>query len=301
MVYDPENRGVILFGGGTAVHQPDGTNTAVALDDTWLWNGKDWKRLDVQGPPARGSAMAAYDSVRHLIVLFGGAGPQGIGQGLYFQDTWTWDGTQWQLQHPAHMPNPRMRAATAFDERRGVVVMFGGEGETTYTATWTWNGVDWTLLDPATVPPARHFAGMAYDAARGDTVLFGGSMGGARLNDTWTWDGTNWTRQAAPAPAASGWSVLTYDAAHLEVVGYVYYALDNHPVAEYTITWDGARWTDRTTSADPSPRAETPMAFDADTRQVVLYGGTFIDPQPFSDTWLWDGSKWSLWQAAGGA
>src|SRR2546427_601106 len=77
--------------------------------------------------------------------------------------------------------------------------------------------------------------------------------------------------------------------------------LDHPPVAEYTITGEGARWNNRTTSADPSPRAETPMAYDSDTRQVVLYGGNFIDPQPFSDTWLWDGSKWSLWQPAGGA
>jgi hypothetical protein len=115
--------------------------------------------------------MVAYDSVRRVVVLFGGSGPEGAGQGLYFQDTWTWDGTQWQRQYPQHMPSPRMRAGMAFDERHGVIVMFGGEGEknATYTATWTWDGVDWTLLDPSTTPPARHFFGMAYDPARGDT------------------------------------------------------------------------------------------------------------------------------------
>jgi len=178
MVYDPENHGVILFGGAKTVHNPDGTNTGVSLADTWLWDGKRWKQLEVQGPPARSAAMAAYDSVRHVVVLFGGSGPEGAGPGLYFQDTWTWDGSQWREQHPAHKPNPRMRAGIAFDESRGVVVMFGGEGDTTYTATWTWDGADWTLQDPATVPPARHFMGMAYDQARGVTILFGGSMGG---------------------------------------------------------------------------------------------------------------------------
>ena len=294
LVYDPENKGVMMFGGAMVVHQPDGTNPAVSLADTWLWNGKRWERLDVQGPPARSAAMAVYDSVRHVIVLFGGSGPQGIGQGLYFQDTWTWDGQQWQEQHPVHTPNPRMRAGMTFDERHGVVVMFGGEGETSYTATWTWNGADWTLMDPATVPPARHFAGMAYDAARGVTVLFGGSLGGARLNDTWTWDGANWTRQTGPAPTASGWASLVYDAAIQRLVAYVYYALDNHPVAEYTITWDGTKWIDRTTPDDPSPRAETRMAYDPVSRQVILYG-------PTSETWVWDGSKWSLWEQAGGA
>ena len=294
LVYDPDNNGVIMFGGAKVVHQPDGTNPTVSLADTWLWNGKRWEQLDVQGPPARSAAMAVYDSLQHTVVLFGGSGPQGIGQGLYFQDTWTWDGRQWQEQHPVHSPNPRMRAGMAFDERHGVVVMFGGEGETTYTATWTWDGSDWTLQDPATVPPARHLAGMAYDAARGLTVLFGGSLGAARLNDTWTWDGANWTMQPAPAPAASGWTSVTYDAEIEQLVAYVYYALDNHPVAEYTITWDGARWIDRTRSDDPSPRAETRMAYDPATHQVVMYG-------PTSDLWAWDGSRWSLWRPAEGA
>ena len=293
LVYDPENHGVILFGGATSIHQPDGTNTAVSLGDTWLWDGKRWQQLDVAGPPARSAAMAAYDSARHVIVLFGGSGPGGIGPGLYFNDTWTWDGTQWQQQFPAHSPNPRMRAGIAFDERHGVTVMFGGEGETTYTATWTWDGTDWTMQDPAAIPPARHFATMAYDVARGVTVLFGGSMGGVRLNDTWTWDGTNWTKRSAPAPQPSGWSSLAYDGATKEVVAYVYHAVDGDPLAEYTISWNGTRWTDRTTGQDPTPRAETRMAYDPDTKQVLMYG-------PTSETWIWDGRTWSLWQPAAG-
>lgn len=293
MAYDPENHGVIYFG-GTA-----GKN----VDDTWLWDGKVWKRLDVQGPPARGAEMVAYDSLRHRIVLFGGSGPTGTGRAQLLQDTWTWDGSQWQEQHPAHVPNPRMNAAMTFDERRGVVVMFGGQGEgtTTYNATWTWDGTDWTLQDPAAAPPGRHFAGMAYDAGRGVTVLFGGSMAGARFNDTWTWDGSNWTEQAGPAPAARGWSTLAYDAATNQVVAYVYFSLDANPVSEYTITWDGTGWTDRTTGDDPSPRAETPMAYDADTKQVVLFGGFYGSPGPYDETWTWDGQKWSLWGKPGAA
>jgi hypothetical protein len=293
MAYDPENHGVILFGGSVVMPQPDGTNPTRATADTWLWNGKTWTRLDVEGPPARSAQMMAYDSVRHQIVMFGGGGPTGVGQAQLLQDTWTWDGSQWQEQHPAHVPNPRFEAAFAFDERRGVVVMFGGmgEGTTTYNATWTWDGADWTLQNPATAPPGRHWAGMAYDAARGDIVLFGGSMAGARFNDTWTWDGTNWTEAAAAPPSARGWSTLVYDAATQEIVAYVYFGLDNNPVTEYTITWDGTRWTDRTGAGDPSPRAVTRMAYDPETKTVVLYG-----PQP--ETWTWDGTTWALWQAA---
>jgi Galactose oxidase, central domain len=288
LVYDPENHGVLLFGGATS---------STTLGDTWLWDGKSWRKLDVLGPPARSAAMVAYDSARHVVVLFGGSGPAGIGQGLYFQDTWTWDGTQWQLQAPAHMPNPRMRAGMVFDERRGVTVMFGGEGETathtvaTYTATWTWDGVDWTLLDTTVTPQARHFFGMAYDTARGVTVLFGGSFGGARFNDTWTWNGTSWTQQPIQGPSAHGWTQLAYDAATKNVVGYVYYASDNQPLAEYTIVWDGTKWTDITGAQDPTPRAEVRMTYDPATNQVVLYG-------PTAETWTWNGAAWSVWGPA---
>jgi hypothetical protein len=296
LIYDPENHGVLLFGGATSHTTPDGRNPSITLGDTWLWNGLSWRELDVQGPPARSAAMVAYDSVRHVVVLFGGSGPDGAGQGLYFQDTWTWDGTQWQLQHPAHLPNPRMRAGMAFDERHGVTVMFGGEGETathttaTYTATLTWDGVDWTLLDPTVTPTARHFFGMAYDSARGMTVLFGGSFGAARLNDAWTWDGTNWMQQPVAARTARGWTQLAYDASTKELVGYVYDTSANQP-AEYTIVWDGTKWTDRSGAQDPTPRAEVRMTYSPETNQVVLYG-------PTSETWTWNGKTWSVWSPA---
>jgi hypothetical protein len=292
LIYDPANHGVLLFGGATSHTTPDGHNPSTTLGDTWLWNGRSWRQLDVEGPPARSAAMAAYDPVRQVAVLFGGSGPEGAGQGLYFQDTWTWDGARWQLQHPTHMPNPRMRAGMAFDERNGLTVMFGGEGENaaTFTDTWTWDSVDWTLLSPTVTPTARHFFGMAYDGARGETVLFGGSYGAARLNDTWKWNGTSWTQKPVVAPSARGWTQLVYDAATKDVVGYVYDTSAGEP-AEHTITWDGTKWTDRTGAQDPSPRAEVRMTYDRDTEQVVLYG-------PTAETWTWSGRAWSVWSPA---
>jgi hypothetical protein len=303
VVYDPENRGLILFGGAHTETTPDGHNLGISTADTWLWDGSAWRQLEVQGPSARSAAMAAYDSVRHVIVLFGGAGPDAVGKDVLLNDTWTWDGVQWTEMTPAHTPPARYRAALAFDQRHGVTVLYGGEGPTNtpYADTWTWNGEDWTLQDPATSPTARHYPAMAYDAERGNTVMFGGTAAGVRLNDTWIWDGSTWARQTAGAPTARGFAYMTYDSKTKKVVAYVYYALDNHPVAEYTIVWDGARWTDRSTPSDPSPRADGSIAFDEATGQVVLYGGVFDQPQPFAEMWVWNGTTWSLWQPPKGA
>src|SRR5712692_168130 len=166
MVYDPENHGAIMFGGSAFTPTADGSNS-VALGATWLWSGQRWSQLNVQGPSPRSAAVAAYDSVRHVIILFGGSGPGGAGPALLFDDTWTWDGTSWKQQFPIHKPNPRFDAAMAFDGRRGVAVMYGGLGQTeTYDATWTWDGSDWTLKDPPATPGGRHFYSIAYDEPR---------------------------------------------------------------------------------------------------------------------------------------
>src|SRR5437667_226672 len=42
-------------------------------------------------------------------------------------------------------------------------------------------------------------------------------------------------------------------------------------------------------------------AYDEATGQVVLYGGSSDQPQPFSETWVRDGSTWSLWSPTAGA
>jgi Kelch motif len=296
MVYDPENLGLILFGGSTTIPQPDGHNLGVPLDDTWLWNGASWRKLDVAGPPARGGAMAAYDSARHEIVLFGGAGEGGV-----LNDTWTWDGSGWQLREPVHQPQPRYRAGAAFDEMRGVLVMVGGEGEgaKVYTSTtWTWDGIDWTMHSPAVSPTARRFAGMAYSAATGTTVLYGGTWAGRHLSDTWLWDGVTW-RQGPPGPAP-GWASLTYDASTQELVGFIYRPGEVGSVR--LITWDGARWAQAPGDGQfPGPRAQAAVAYDGANANVVVYGGMYIDPVPYSETWIWSGAGWSLWEPAVGA
>ncbi|HEY3084223.1 MAG TPA: hypothetical protein VGK28_02085 [Candidatus Dormibacteraeota bacterium] len=299
MVYDPENHGVILFGGSTTLPQPDGMNLAVGLDDTWLWDGKSWTSLDVHGPSARSAAMAVYDTVRHEVVLFGGSGDGGVGPGNYLNDTWTWDGNLWHLREPVHRPDPRMRAGFTFDQARGEVVMVGGEGAKVYISTWTWDGTDWTLRDPATNPTARRYAGMAYSPSTRTSILYGGTWAGRQLNDSWIWDGSNWRRGAA-GPAA-GITTLTYDSARDRVVGLVYTpAAENTSVA--VIAWNGVAWSNESKKGPLlGPRVGVPLAYDAASAEVVLYGGSYIEPVPYAETWVWRGAGWFLWQSPAGA
>src|SRR5438105_2716674 len=64
----------------------------------------------------------------------------------------------------ATSPSARYRMGMAYDQARGEVVLFGGNGATGDVGdTWTWDGTTWTQQHPATSPSARYGMGMAYD------------------------------------------------------------------------------------------------------------------------------------------
>ena len=73
---------MILFGG-----MADGK----MQNDTWAWNGHEWKKLADTGPAPRAMGYMAYDSKRDRVVLFGGR----LGWPNDANDTWEWDGMKW--------------------------------------------------------------------------------------------------------------------------------------------------------------------------------------------------------------
>jgi hypothetical protein len=167
--------------------------------DTWMLQDDRWTRVATDGPPGRGRTALAYDARRRLVVLFGGvsAAPAPNQPQAFLGDTWTWDGRRWQKLSDAGPPG-RYAHGMVFDERAGVVLLYGGAAahrNAPLSDMWQWDGSTWTeiRLDGPT-PGHRYQPVMVYDRARARTVLYGG-IGGAR--DTWEWDGRRW-RQAAP-------------------------------------------------------------------------------------------------------
>jgi hypothetical protein len=135
---------------------------------------------------------------------------------------------------------------------------------------------------------------MAYDAANGTMVLFGG--GGSRnyLADTWTWNGATWTEQhPAVSPPARAKAGMTYDAAARTIVlfgGDGGRGLGDHPLND-TWTWNGTTWTEQHPAVSPAARYGGTMAYDAATRNVVLFGGE--NSNLLADTWTWNGVTWT--------
>ena len=212
LAYDRDRGVTVMFGGGTAAS----LNPA----DTWEWDGTDWtQRVPALAPLPRTFAAMVYDAKHKTTVLFGGATFNGMASSV-LGDTWTWDGTTWVDRTPATSPPVREATALAYDEARGVIVMFGGSSQTNnaFADTWEWDGAAWTERTPAHSPPGRAFHAMAYDPARRTVILFGGFAGGA-VGDTWEWDGTTWTQLATTGtPEARQVHAMTTDDTHRRVL-----------------------------------------------------------------------------------
>ncbi|HXW34537.1 MAG TPA: Ig-like domain-containing protein [Acidimicrobiales bacterium] len=150
----------------------------------------------------------AFDPTTNEVVLFEEVYPSGSSTGE--SETWTWDGTDWTQESPAHSPSARFAVSLATDETTKDVVLFGGccTSGAGYDDTWIWNGSDWVQQAPTTSPPARLAAALTEDPQTGDLILFGGVSAQTTYDDTWTWNGSNWSEQY-PAESPPGGSTYS--------------------------------------------------------------------------------------------
>ena len=54
-----------------------------------------------------------------------------------------------------------------------------------------------------------------------------------------------------------------------------------------TWSWDGTTWTQQAPAASPPARFLSPMAYDAATGTMVLFGGLTQSSNALHDTWTW--------------
>ena len=255
-----------------------------------------WKPIETAHiPTGRTEASLGYDTERSVAVLFGGTSNWTQTNGWNsINDTWEWDGKDWKELHPVHSPSPRYAASMAFDEKRGVSVLFGGlqpdpTGQSIfYDDTWEWDGKDWLQLAPSQRPPARQDASMFFDPARGTTVVYGGYYLDANtqtavfLDDAWEWDGKNWQELDFIERRRNSSSAAVYDPGR------------QHPLlmdVEGLWSLQDSGWVPLGFPHNAPGRWNAQLAFNATSQQVVLFGG-FKDKDVFDDTWLLNDEGW---------
>src|SRR5262249_22456742 len=102
-----------------------------------------------------------------------------------FNDTWTWDGTDWTQLDTTISDGPCFAESMAGDPTRGHVLVFGDCGAGFYDNTFLLEAPSeaWTLVRTGEAP-TRTFAAMVV-GDQSEAILFGGLDGANTLDDTW--------------------------------------------------------------------------------------------------------------------
>ena len=294
MVWDAGRGRVVMFGGR------DGN--ASAVDEVWEYDGTTWTLSPAApGPIARFEHGMAYDPVRQVSVVFGGYWVDAQGFFWRLNDTWEYDGSDWQ-QGPAAPAGlePRVGSTLGFDEGRGVVVLVGGLGTgvapVIRSDTWFYDGIAW-IQGPAAPPgfDGRSMATLAWDPGASRLRLFGGFAYNhytADHEDAWELGPSGWIQTPA-RPSARDQHAMTYDS--LRGVGILFGGRGSNGESLNDIwEFDGTTW-----SRGPDPpagmaaRTDPVAAFDSARGRTVIFGGwEWNGNRLLDDTWEYDGVGW---------
>lgn len=227
MVYVPTTNPPSMFVYGGEVNAVG--NAAVSAQVWRLDLGPTpvWSTRTTMAPGGRRAVYgAAFDRRLGRIVYFGGRDETGA----FRNDTWLVDPItdQWTLVDPPIKPSPRNGPGIAFDERRGVTVLFGGATAAgVYDgSTWEFDGTAWRdVTPPDGGPTPRALAALTYVPDRGTIVLTGGegtnSVNARALDDVWEYDGVAWRRLLVGSTEPSignAYAAHTYDRTRQRVV-----------------------------------------------------------------------------------
>ena len=191
-VYDPEKDRMIVFGG----------DVRGAVNDVWAFslNGASptWVELQPQPDPLGGTpnvstgGVAAYDSRRHRMVIWGGW------SGVYTLGAFALtlgDSPSWTNLNVSGTPFGRDLASAAYDSVGDRMVLFGGfdfRHGGSLNEAWELpfaENASWRLLAPRGPGPSpRNSMASSFDPVRSRFVMFGGATNGRPLGDGWMLD-----------------------------------------------------------------------------------------------------------------
>ena len=188
MAYDPKQKKVVLFGGYKYLE--DG-KTRIRLNDTWVFNGKDWERKEGPGPTARSGAVMVYHEALNKIILLGG-NPVVQNELDYNGPMWAWDGIEWsKLNAPDSLV---FNTSAAYNTDEDYILRFGGwDGKKRITDTKIFRNGLWSKLSPVHSPKPRNHSALIYDSFKKAFFLYGGHEGDHVFGDLWSFKNLSWT------------------------------------------------------------------------------------------------------------
>ncbi len=224
------------------------------------------------------------------VVVFGGSGFCGTNV-IADSAFWSWNGRAWSPL-PGVVPSRREDALLTYDDRRKVLVLYGGRSSgQVYRDTWEWNGSSWIRRsdETASSPGPLEHAAAAFDSARGRVVLFGGGTQDRKLHGTvWEWDGSRWYRHSAPGPAARVGHSMASGAGGV----FLYGGFNEAGLLADLWKWNGVAW-EQVHNAGPT-FTEGMALVSTETGLLVVGGGTGdVAPGAPLKVWRFAGRAWT--------
>ena len=302
MVYDPEEKQVVLFGG-----RGNGGITGDLYNDLWVLDldTQRWKEINVSpAPTPRLSPGLVYDPSHHQLILFGGYTNKGR-----VHDTWLFDlnNFEWEEITPALSPSARSDMGMAYDKSNQIVVMFGGyclEHQRDYCKdTWIFDPAaqTWSEMDPETSPPVMYGQTLDYDSENDQFLLWGGhmsdidggNMSSAGYNDSvWSYSvADNQWLEIPPGnqshPTARYWHQTAYVSGYPGLL--VFGGDGGYSILADTWLFDleSESWTRKRSDLTPPARIVGSAVYSSEYGQVILFGGLDNDYSNLNDTWVY--------------
>ncbi len=226
---------------------------------TFVFIKSYWRKiLTATSPPMSVGASVVYDpEICDVVLVEGYRMFNGSGNSPQFasQNTWIFDGSQWQDPTLSISPPIMKESALFYDAISHNLVLYG------LSDTWLFSTLGWSEFLPQEIPQnppsGCNISGNATDPILKQVVLLCmSSIGVDRppVETLWNWNGT-------------GWYLL------------------GPPYKEPNIS--------SFTDLQPSPRYGEIMLEDESSKDIILFGGLDPNGTPLNDTWKFNGTVWT--------
>jgi len=275
----------------------------------------DAKGQNVNVPAGRNQMASAFDTDKHLLLIFGG-------QKHYLDRTdtlnrpdnklWSWDGKTWKILSTGG-PVWREDAKMVYNSKNKNVYLIGGRSysekgeQIIHDEMWEWNGKIWSQLHPAHTPGRTLHTNIVYDPVRNRIVMFGGvktdkNDGPPFVNDIWEFDGNDWKFIATDeGPSARIAHSMTYSAALKKTLIVSGVSLDG-TIHTDLWSWDGSRFElldSKVPKIEPGPGNAVSVDTSTDVKLFLAGRPTEFgeikevnESQRYIFSWMWDGKQW---------
>ena len=194
-------------------------------------------------------------------------------------------------------PNANIDYAFAYLPSAGALIMHGGWGPPDWQVrsnAWELANIGWSELPLGNAPPMTHHCA-ALDSERGVIVLCGKKSPGFSTNNfTWEYNGALWIEKNTLHSGLKGDVEIAYDSARKKIVAYVGPGWGENGME--TWEYDGTSWTRIITAHNPTAAGDGAlMQYDPISNNVVLItSADDVFSTNYAETWLYDGTDWTL-------